>query len=359
MGWRWWWFLRIRREAMIKSILARDFKGLTFETPIGQRTIFLGENGSGKSARAQSLTLALLGYIPGAQKTNAEILENFGKDVIVTGFSSDKGYVFERAFGRTKSGSVSQAFKVNGKKCTEEFFMATLGECGNPKILDLSVFLKLSDQKKIDYIFGLYPPSEDISGLDAMIETQKGNILKLESDARKSEDAAASLVANRAAMSLPSGTLAELTSEIEKTEKDLAEAQDNLKKIEIEEEKEKAAKEAKEKAEKEAAEKAEKLEKDRLAKEKKEREEKELAEKKQKELDAKKEEFQQNVKETVSDLKSENPKPVDIPASTGGYSLSDVPASFNAVLKAMNDAGCDSCAAKMVVKREARKFKNG
>jgi hypothetical protein len=336
---------------MITHILARDFKGLTFETPIGKRTLFLGENGVGKSARSQALILSIIGYLPGAQKTNAEILENFGKDPnpIVTGFKTENGYLFERAFGKTKSGSVSQAFKVNGKKCTEEFYMQTMGESGNPRILDLSVFLKLSDQKKIDLVFGLYPPSEDISGLDGMIETQKKNILKHEDDARKKEDAAASLIAERASIKLPSGSLAELKNDIEKAEAELKESQENLKKVEIEEAELKAAEDAKKKAEIEAEKKAKEVEE-------KNRKEKERLEK-EAELAKKKAEFAEAAKQVVEEKKEEKREIVTVKEFEDFCKKTMAIESLDIVLKAMDDAGCVSCAARLVIKREMRRFK--
>lgn len=58
---------------MIKKILAHNFKGLSFEQPLEQYNLFLGPNGTGKSARSQGLTLAIMGYLPSDAKKNLVI----------------------------------------------------------------------------------------------------------------------------------------------------------------------------------------------------------------------------------------------------------------------------------------------
>ena len=49
---------------MITNIIAKEFKGLTFEQPLEQYNLFYGPNGIGKSARTQALALAVMGYNP-------------------------------------------------------------------------------------------------------------------------------------------------------------------------------------------------------------------------------------------------------------------------------------------------------
>lgn len=146
---------------MISKIFATDFKGRSFEQPLDRLAIILGPNGSGKSARSQALQLAVMGFIPGGAKTNPEILDAFGSaDRLVVGFEAG-GYRFERGFGRSGSGTVNQGFRVNGSRASKEFFAQALGQVGAPKVIDISAFLALSDQKKLDAIFDLFPPEGD------------------------------------------------------------------------------------------------------------------------------------------------------------------------------------------------------
>ena len=322
---------------MITEIIAKDFKGLTFNQPITGKTIFLGENGIGKSARTQALTLALLGYIPGSSKLNEDILNNYGStDLVSVGFKLDN-FVFERAWGKTSSGSVKEAFKINDKRCAKEFFLQTLGEKGLPKVFDLSLFLNLSDQKKIDYILNLYPASGDLSQLETMIETQKKNILLLEDKARNTEKASATLLASRATMQLPPGSLAETTANIEQAEKDLSLATQEFHEINAKNLEEKTKLEAEQKAAGEAA----------LAKAKSDAALK-MAEANRIAAEGKAKKAEAEVKQ----LQAEQKTGTFEEWSTEGFKL-----ILKSILDTMDAAGCDVCAAKTIIKKEIRKLK--
>ena len=56
----------------IAKIFGQDFKGLKFEQELSHLNLFIGPNGVGKSARCNALMLAVMGYIPGVAKQNAE-----------------------------------------------------------------------------------------------------------------------------------------------------------------------------------------------------------------------------------------------------------------------------------------------
>ena len=236
---------------MITRVTGRDFKGLTFNDQLGRFTLLVGPNGSGKSARTQAITLAVMGYIPGGAKQNAEILGAYGtRDTMVVGI--DTGMLFERGFVRSASGSVAQGYKVGGEKKNEAGFMTALALNGNPKIVDVSLFMGLSDQKKVDAIFSLYPPAGDIRGIQADIDSAKAQISVLTAKKKSSEESAARLKASRP--DVPPGSLAETTAKIAGFITQLEEAQGALVKAKV-----KAAEEAATKrAEEEAARKAEK-----------------------------------------------------------------------------------------------------
>jgi hypothetical protein len=326
---------------MITEIYAKDFKGLSFTQPVSKKTLFLGPNGVGKSARSQALTLGLLGYIPGSGKTNDDILSSFGNtDVTVVGFTLD-GAKFERAWGRVASGSVKEGFKLNGTKVGKEAFISGLGERGTPKIFDLSLFLDLSSQKQIDYVMALYPCGEDLTGVETMIAKQKESIKALEDKARSTEKASATLNASRAAMTLPAGSLAETTAAIEKAETDLEAANKELNEI--------LAKNREE----QVAEKAKTDERLRLE-----------AEQKKKDAAAKAKDFENKkvIETQAQKIEELETKVAEVPAPQAEGTFTEWEKDgfkqiLISILTTMDTAGCTVCAARLVVKKELKKIK--
>lgn len=225
---------------MVTSVTATGFKGLSFEQPLERCVLFLGPNGAGKSARAQALTLALLGYIPGSVKTNADILNTFGDGKkLVVGFILG-GQLFERGYVLYGE-SVAQGFKIDGKKVSKDVFTHKLGAAGSPRCIDVAAFMGLSDTKKIDTIFDLYPPATDISKVVGKIENVKERINTLDKNSKSTSGAAAQLVSSRAALVLPAGTMAETIGKIEDIEAQLAQAQEDLQNAELQNAEEAAA----------------------------------------------------------------------------------------------------------------------
>ncbi len=351
---------------MISKIVARNFKGLEFVQPLDRLNLFIGPNGSGKSARTQALILAVMGYIPGGAKKNAEILDSYGtEDTMVVGFES--GVLLERGFVRSGT-SVSQGYKVAGTKVKEGDFQKALALHGDPKIVDISAFMELSDQKKIDAVFSLYPPAGDVNKIQGEIDSLKEKINGLVQKAKTSEAAAARLVA--AKPPLPAGTLADVTGKITETAEALRLARKELVDLQVAE----GARLAKEKAEKKAAEDALKL---------KEKQEKQavLDAQKAKDETARKEreriEAEKNDVPLVTDARVEASlaeKPGEMTKECdrlfGKYPTSEekippagwvypgnVVQSIQVILDALKAAGCQSCAARLVAIREMRKYK--
>ena len=362
---------------MITKITGRDFKGLTFSQPLGRLNLFIGPNGSGKSARTQSLILAVTGYIPGGAKKNAEILGTYGtEDTMVIGFETE-GVLLSRGFVRSSSGTVSQWYKMAVVPAKEGEFLKAMAKYGDPKIVDISAFMDLSDQKKIDAVFSLYPPAGDITKIQAEIDSAREKTNTLMARSRTSEAAAARLVA--AKPPLPAGTLADVTGKIVETAESLRLARQALVDAQVAE----GARLAKEKAEKKAAEEAEKL-----AKKQKEDADRKAAadlfdaeQKRLKDEAARKEreriaEEKKNA-ETIFDSLVEKPGPMEamVDKKFGKYdmpvenllSVPPVPqdllvaktacgASIELILLALKAAGCEACAAKLVATRELRKY---
>ena len=345
---------------MITKCIGRDFKGLTFEQPLGRLNLLVGPNGSGKSARTQALILAIMGYIPGGAKKNAEILGAYGmEDSMVVGFVAD--VLFERAFVRSGD-SVSQGYKIAGGRVKEGEFQKSLGLHGNPKIVDISAFMDLSDQKKIDAVFSLYPPAGDVNKIQGEIDSTKEKINGLVQKAKTSETAAARLVA--AKPPLPAGTLADVTGKIAETAESLRSARQALVDAQVAE----GARLAKEKAEKKAEEDAEKLKAKQEAQKVKDE-----ADRKERERIA----AEKRNAETIFDSLAEKPGPMEtmVDKKFGKYplpvenllSVPPVPqgllvaktacqGSIELILLALKAAGCEACAAKLVATRELRKY---
>lgn len=344
---------------MITKITAKGFKGCDFAQELSGRTIFFGPNGAGKSARSQALQLAVNGGVIGAGKTNDDILSAFGEgDKLVVGVEVDGKYLFERGFVRGPSGSVSQGYKAGGVKVSKDYFMKALGESGAPVVLNVADFMALSDQKKIEALFQLYPPAGDISAVQGKIDASKEKINALAIKVKTSEQAAARIASSKSQIEVPAGTLAEVDDQIATLEAELKEAQDNLTTILLEEQKAADALKAKEEA-------------DRKEKERIEAAEKANAEKAAAETTAVTDE---PVQKSLAEKPGEMTKKCDalfgaekahgIPVTTGlpGSFIKTPPAfcmaaSIQAIIDAMEDAGCGTCTARMIARRELRKFK--
>jgi hypothetical protein len=306
--------------------------------------------------------LALMGYVPGsAKKTNPEIFEAFSSspEKMVVGFTTDNGFMLERGFVK-KGDSVNQGYKVNGARAAKEFYHETIGKSGGIKAVDVGAFMGLSDQKQIDMILDLYPPAEDIGGLITAANNGKAKILDAEAKARAKEDAAAELIASKAALNLPAGTLAEIAGEIIRADAQLDIATENLKKATAEA----AAADAKEKAEARAKVDAEAAKKKADEALKKQAETIKAHEEKAKSLErpaelpsqpaAKVEPGPTSGAESAAETaKTGNEKPIE-----AAYVLKMVVVeSFKSILQAFKDADCGACTARLVVLRELKKFK--
>ena len=331
---------------MIKNINAKGLKGLEFSHDLGQKTIIIGPNGSGKTSIATAGILAVNGYYPGTGKTNPDILAAFGKDKLNVGIKIN-GTALNRQWSKSSKGSVNQTYLVDTRKSGKDAFISALAEAGNPKIFDLSLFMDLSDQKKIDYLFNLFPPAGDVSELDDQITDLSEKLNQKRADIRVSENFVSKTMANRAQIELPSGTLAETSGEIKSLENELSQARDQLKKAEIEVEK-------KQEADRLAKEQAEKEVRDRRQRE----QEAEHTKFKQKQL-AEREKQVEAREQAVESKPSITPEQFPEIASgipPGGNGAAE---SIQKIIDAIESVGCPICsngAAKMVARVELNKY---
>lgn len=326
----------------ITRVFASGFKGGDFDQPLGKHTLILGPNGAGKSSRTEALMLAVNGAIPGGPKTNPDIFAAFcDGDEMEVGFEMN-GYIFTRAYSRNKD-TITQAYRVNKKKVTKDFFLQSLGQQGRPRVIDLKDFIDLSDQKKIDAVLNLFPPAEDVSKVASELDKAKLSLNDAVAKLKAQENVCASLKTQRATMQLPATTLSAVTEEIANIEGILAKAQTDLAEVQKQEAVEAERKRAEEKAKADA-----------------ERKEKEDAEKKAKEAAA------PPAPEPKKLVIVDDRAPAAALASK--ISLAATPiaplsetaaASILAIMDAMELSGCGVCAAKLVAKRELKKYQGG
>lgn len=315
---------------MLTRILATGFKGLDFDQPLGERNLIVGPNGSGKSARSQCALLALLGHVPGVGRRNQDILEAFGTDGKLCAGVEVGGKTLERRFSSNATGAVKQEYRINGRKADKDSFARALMET-DPRILDLPVFLALSDQKKIDEIFKLFPPSGDVEKLETDIEDLADDINAKNRKVTEAEASISRLRRERSGLELPAGTQADIQGEIAKTEEQLSEARAGLESTKIEAAKEAAAAEATEKERVRAEAEAKTMPPPPPA--------------------APEQHDTRGVPPSIPPYGVQNIIP-DEPLAP----LHDAEDSIRAIMAAMENAGCGACAAMLVAKREIKKF---
>lgn len=347
---------------MISKIISKGFKGFTGEQEIAERTLFVGPNGAGKTARSQALQLAVNGYvIGGCGKTNDDVLSAFGEgDSLSVGVEIDGKSTFARKLSRAADGKVSQKYYADNAPVSKDLFMRSLGEAGAPVILNVADFMDLSDNKKLETLFSLYPPAGDAAAIQGKINGTKEKINSLAQKIKTTEQAAARIAASKTDIKVPAGTLPEVDAEIKKLEGRLATARNELVEIKLAEQK--AADELK------AKEEAERKEKERL----------EAEARLKAEDEAKKAEPPPITDEQVLDSLASKPGPLTQeidqrfgPEGTGTARLSpttiaaqvtdalcshDARLSIQAIITAIESAGCVACAARLVAKRELKKY---
>ncbi|MEW6505491.1 MAG: ATP-binding protein [Chloroflexota bacterium] len=195
---------------MITRIKGKGFKGAEFSDPVGRLTLFIGPNGAGKTARSQALALAIQGWITGQSKTHQAIYQMGavdGNDRFAVEVETSHKVAFYRRWIRKPDGTVSVDFLVNGRKATAQAFAAEMARCGGYAVADVSTFMALSDRKKIDEIFKLYPPADDFEEIDRRLEAKREEMNKAAQRLRSLESWLERLIDNKKKLPEPSRSL--------------------------------------------------------------------------------------------------------------------------------------------------------
>lgn len=200
---------------MVNKIMARNFKGLSFDQEISQYTLFVGPNGAGKSARSQAATLTIMDYLPSDQdKQPSAIFKTHATgEEMITGIEIS-GSRFTKKWKSGEEGTITRETFLNGKKIPAKLIDRTLMDLGNPRIFDLRSFNDLSEQKKIEFLLSLSPPSGDLRKIEQEMSEAEEKEKRIRGDIRGKRMIVEQLTGERSALKLPAGTLAEIQEEI-------------------------------------------------------------------------------------------------------------------------------------------------
>lgn len=318
---------------MITHIKTNGFKGQDINEKVHFKTIYYGPNTSGKSTRAAAIALTILGFIPFASKTTkkaSDILNDFGDGDSLTTAVVCNGVEFERHFYRKEDGGVSQRLRVDKKKFGAADFAVALSNAGSPRIVDVNDFIGLSDQKKMDMLFDLFPPKANLKDLDAQIEKAKKSVSDLQAKDRSAIAVVQRLAKSKSEIELPAGTLAEVQAEIETMATKVKTLQEEIKQAEILEAQAKAKELAV--AEAEAA--------------------KAIEEKGDKSVS-------NHVEKPEIPTENSHGNLGIVDFAQGKQSSNDPAVSIQRIIDALDKSGCSICAAAIIARHELKKFKKG
>lgn len=142
----------------IKSITYETLKGLSETIEIGQRTLLLGPNGSGKTTRLLGPSFAVTGHTPFGREPKAAMAlgDHQGVGVAVV---LDDGFGWSRRVKRDpEKGSASMTLAVRGHERLNNKDAAELihGHVGNfAPMFDMGAFLGLSPEARRNFVLGL------------------------------------------------------------------------------------------------------------------------------------------------------------------------------------------------------------
>lgn len=178
---------------MIKSIIMTNIKGQDCEQPLTGRDIIAGPNGSGKTTRIQTLGIAMLGYVPGADKLPAETFKLCSNNKAMTAGLTLDNLIFSRTFEKTvkenkKTGAqevkISQEISLSpgmGEGNTTQKETRIMTEIGNfPVMLNFGEFVSMSDTQRRKFIYNLSPVKVDNWDLDKISKYLCDRLLTLD-----------------------------------------------------------------------------------------------------------------------------------------------------------------------------------
>jgi hypothetical protein len=241
---------------MIERVRTVGFKGFDIDEPVPNKVIYCGKNKTGKSTRANAISIALYGYLLFSNdgknaKKPGDILSSFGTDHLVVAVTI-KGTEFARKFSVNAKGGVTQVLQVDGKRTAADNFLFMLKQKGGPKIADIAEFMKQSEAKKVDTLFELYPNPE-LSNIDTEIEKAKEDVSRIDKKIKGAESTVQRLTDSKTKIELPPGSIAEIQNEIKSIDTKVADLEKQINEANINQAKIEGEKKGKKEAENEIA----------------------------------------------------------------------------------------------------------
>jgi len=347
---------------MITKIYGYNIKGQEFEQEVGQYTIFAGPNGVGKTVRTQTMQLAILGHVPGMNRTLQDIFNAFSTGPKMAVAVEVGGKVFKRIFEKKKD-AVNQTVLIDGNKTNAKDFPIEMRLAGCPEVFMADSFMQLSEKARFTEMLRVFPPAGNLENVNTTIRGLKDKINAAQRNKESLTGTIARLEDSRKNLNLPLGSLDETEMEIRANNSALEEL--SAQRIKVVKAKAKA--DAEEKAriqkERELAEAKALLEKQ--AKEAEEAKQKaiEIAAEKSRVEALKEVEAQRRQEEAMKpapDVKPSPPVSVFTPVLPQPETTPSVAnkflASLDRIEKVMANAGCDECAAKLVIGLVRREY---
>lgn len=171
--------------ARITKLTLDGFKAQQVGETLAGLDLFIGPNGTGKSARLEAASLAILGYVPGRGKKADDTMALAAGDQISVGLELDNGFGCVRAFERktstnrrtgeptvkiTESVTVSPAMGETNDTQRKARIDEELGSFGIH--LDFAEFLAMSAAKRREFLYGL------VSGTDEWTKERVSELLR-------------------------------------------------------------------------------------------------------------------------------------------------------------------------------------
>ena len=204
----------------ISKIEMNGFNGINCPHNLGQHTLFLGKRGSGKSSSYKALKFCLqpIASTNLPKEFSAHYAEASQTEKFSVTLTTDDGQTFTRELIRNAKNEVKQRFLSNDKalsKIQEANFLQDLGIT----LPDIDNFLEMSDQKKIEHLFKIFPCEVDVEKLTDQIDRSKEQENELQRKILGKREAIQSLEEQLSVFPVASGATIELLQkEIAQTE---------------------------------------------------------------------------------------------------------------------------------------------
>ncbi len=158
----------------VTKLTGQAIKGRSFSHDLAPVTLFYGPNFAGKSARVEALTLALAGWLPGVEKTNAKIFERLasGSEMMVS-VSYDRDLA-----AQGKAPYNKDTFRNYSQRNGSVKYTGADGLVLPPVAIDATEFLGLGGPDRVRFLFkqAAMRPEWTHSALAAAIAANVKNI---------------------------------------------------------------------------------------------------------------------------------------------------------------------------------------